>query len=718
MTSLRICLVLSLLAASLHAADEKSFMGFFNPPAQPIPLEEHRGYESAAMKTKVGYNIYLPPGYSDPGNSNRYPVIYWLHGRGCSESNDQFPASTVDAAIRSKTIAPLIFVYASGGAMSFYSDSFDGKWMAETTIIKELIPHIDATYRTVASRGGRAIQGMSMGGFGAMKLALKYPELFSSVVAFAGGYRSAEQIQADEISRQILKRVFADDPQRFMANHPAIIARSNAGAVRNKVAIKMLVGLDDSLLENNRALHATLTELNLVHEYWEIPGIRHDLPRLSAWLGDSGLQFAARHWAGSESKPVQGKPQSAEVDALVPAVECRERGGVPNVLAKLKAGGEVRIAYLGGSITAQDGWRSKTLIWFRQQFPNARVNEINAAIGGTGSDLGVFRLQHDVLEHKPDLLFVEFAVNDGGAPPQQIHRCIEGIVRQTWKHDPATDICFVYTLAGNMLETLQQGRFPRSASAMEEVADHYGIPSIHMGLEVARLEKAAKLIYKGEKPKTEAEKAALGDKILFSPDAVHPYTDTGHQLYLEAVVRAFDRIEKVGKPGPHSLAAPYVADNWEAARMIPLSHARLSPGWLRLNAATNSLARSFGARLPELWEAREPGESVSFKFRGTTARIYDLLGPDCGQVTIAVDNGSPVVTPRFDAYCTYHRLATLSVAEGLPEGVHSVKITIHKEQPDKARILSERHEKMDDPKKFDGTTWYAGGILLIGELVE
>jgi hypothetical protein len=50
--------------------------------------------------------------------------------------------------------------------------------------------------------------------------------------------------------------------------------------------------------------------------------------------------------------------------------------------------------------------------------------------------------------------------------------------------------------------------------------------------------------------------------------------------------------------------------------------------------------------------------------------------------------------------------------------VHSVKITIHKEQPDKARILSERHEKMDDPKKFDGTTWYAGGILLIGELVE
>src|SRR6185295_12521558 len=112
---------------------------------------------------------------------------------------------------------------------------------------------------------------------------------------------------------------------------------------------------------------------------------------------------------------------------------------------------------------------------------------------------------------------------------------------QTWRHDSTIDICFVYTLAGNMLETLQQERFPRSATAMEKVADHYGIPSIHMGVEVARLEKAGKLIFKGEKPKTEAERAALGDKILFSPDAVHPYTDTGHQIYMEAVVRSMTR---------------------------------------------------------------------------------------------------------------------------------------------------------------------------------
>lgn len=119
------------------------------------------------------------------------------------------------------------------------------------------------------------------------------------------------------------------------------------------------------------------------------------------------------------------------------------------------------------------GWRPQTLKWFRDQFPTAKVEEIHAAIGGTSSDLGVFRLKHDVLDQDPDLLFIELAVNDAVAPPEQIHRCIEGIVRQTWKYNPTTDICFVYTVAGNMLDTLKQEQAPRSGAAMEQIAEHY-----------------------------------------------------------------------------------------------------------------------------------------------------------------------------------------------------------------------------------------------------
>lgn len=401
-----------------------------------------------------------------------------------------------------------------------------------------------------------------------------------------------------------------------------------------------------------------------------------------------------------------------------PVLECQQRYRLPNVFAKLATSNTVRIAYLGGSITAQDGWRPKTLNWFRDQFPAAKVEEINAAIGGTGSDLGVFRLEHDVLDDDPDLLFIEFAVNDAGAPPEQIHRCMEGIVRQTWRHDPRTDICFVYTLAGSMLEMLKQEQLPRSMAAMEQVADHYGIPTINMGLEVARLEKAGKLIFKADLPRTDAEKTALGDRMVFSPDAVHPYPNPGHQIYLEVVVRSMETIRRFGQPGPHAMPAPFRPDNWERAKMVPLSAAKLSPGWQRLEPGKDSLAKRFGNRLPEVWKATKAGESISFRFRGTTAKVYDLLGPDGGQVIVKVGDTEPMVKPRFDAYCTYHRLATLNVAESLPDAVHQVELIIHPEQPNKAAILSQRNEKIDDPKRYDDTAWHAGAILLVGELMD
>ncbi len=404
--------------------------------------------------------------------------------------------------------------------------------------------------------------------------------------------------------------------------------------------------------------------------------------------------------------------------SLRQANECSVRGGLGNVIKKLEAGDEVRVGYLGGSITAQAGWRVKSLAWLKEQYPKAKLSEINAAIGGTGSDLGVFRLGHDVLRHEPDLMFVEFAVNDGGAAVERIHKAMEGIVRKTWRANPATDICFVYTLTLSMLGDMQKGKFPRAASAMEELADHYGIPSIHMAVEAARLEGDGKLLFKAAKPKTEQEREVIGDKILFSPDGVHPYTDSGHQLYLEAIVRSMAEIRKVRKSGPHELGEPLRADNWERAKMVALDKSMLSDGWEKLDAGKDSLARRFGNRLGDVYKANKPGESVRFKFKGTTAKIYDLLGPDCGQVVVKVDDRPAVIQLRFDAYCTYHRLATLSVASDMADELHEVTIEIHREQPDKPAILAKRNEKIDDPKRFDDTAWYAGAILLIGDIVE
>jgi hypothetical protein len=315
-------------------------------------------------------------------------------------------------------------------------------------------------------------------------------------------------------------------------------------------------------------------------------------------------------------------------------------------------------------------------------------------------------------------MFVEFAVNDGGASPEQIFRCMEGIVRQTWKADPKCDILFVYTVTEALVGPMLEGKYPRAASAMEKVAEHYHIPSIHMGMEVAKLAKEGKLVWKAPLPKTAEEKAALGDKFVFSPDSVHPHPETGHELYLQAIVRSLDPIRAAStKPVPHELGAPLVADNYERAQLLPISEAALSAGFAKLDPAKDVMAKSF-PRLKDLHRANKPGETVAFKFKGTRASIYDLVGPDCGQVIVTLDDEPPKMVARFDSYCTYPRLATMVIGSELPDTVHSVKIEIHPEQPDKAKILATRNNKIDKPERYDGTAFYPGAILVLGELVK
>lgn len=405
---------------------------------------------------------------------------------------------------------------------------------------------------------------------------------------------------------------------------------------------------------------------------------------------------------------------------LVPAQECRPRQGLPNFLAKVaQAGAEVKIGYLGGSITAQQGWRPKTLAHFQATYPQAKISEINAAIGGTGSDLGVCRLRQDVLNHKPDLLFVEFAVNDGGAPPEQIIRCMEGIVCQTWRTLPDCDICFVYTVTEALVAPLLDGKFQRSASAMERVADHYGIPTIHMGLEVAKLAKEGKLLWKAPLPKTDEEKAALAGKFVFAPDSVHPHVETGHELYLQAVVRSLAEIAPVSeKPGSHSLRPPLEPTNYELAMVVPLAQVRPSSGFTALDMAEDAFAKRWANRMKGLYKASVAGATLSFKFKGTRCAVYDIVGPDCGQVTVSLDGAPPKVVPRFDSYCTYHRLSTFMIGTELEDKVHEVVITLDPGVPDKVKILAQRDQKMDKPERFEGSAFYPGALLLVGEIIK
>lgn len=116
--------------------------------------------------------------------------------------------------------------------------------------------------------------------------------------------------------------------------------------------------------------------------------------------------------------------------------------------------------------------------------------------GERGSDLGCLRVGADVIAKNPDAVFVEFAVNDAWRNPREIFRDMEGIVRQIWAKSRETDICFVYTVTEKDAAALENGKMSRAASAMEALADYYGIPSIHFGKEIAENLASGNLVMK------------------------------------------------------------------------------------------------------------------------------------------------------------------------------------------------------------------------------
>jgi hypothetical protein len=289
---------------------------------------------------------------------------------------------------------------------------------------------------------------------------------------------------------------------------------------------------------------------------------------------------------------------------------------------------------------------------------------------------------------------------------------MEGIVRQIWKQDPTIDICYVYTIyTRGMPNDYAKGFCPRSTSAMEMVAEHYGIPSIDMGMRVVELQQAGKLIYKSQKDSS--------DKIVFARDDCHPLS-AGHKVYTDVITKAITSMASLGRPGPHTIKKPFIADNWEAAKIVPLKASMLTGGWKKLRK-DKGLGRRFAKYMPQLWEATKPGEKIRFRFRGSKVLLYDLLGPDGGQAIITVD-GKRREKPakRFDSFCTYHRIATLNVADKLAsDKVHTVEIEIHPDQPDRSVVTNrEKSKKHYNPKKYNGTAMRVGGVMVIGDIVE
>ncbi|HET9215891.1 MAG TPA: alpha/beta hydrolase family protein [Terriglobia bacterium] len=144
---------------------------------------QYKTYNSALMNRELRYGIYLPPSYETSG-TQRYPVLYFLHGLNENEMRWSTRGETdllLDKMVAGKAIGEFIVAIPMSSTTSFYTNARNGSAPWEDAVVKEFIPMIESTYRVNATRTTRGISGISMGGYGALKIAMKYPEMFGSV---------------------------------------------------------------------------------------------------------------------------------------------------------------------------------------------------------------------------------------------------------------------------------------------------------------------------------------------------------------------------------------------------------------------------------------------------------------------------------------------------------------------------------------------------------
>ncbi len=232
-----------------------------NPLKQKITGVTHATFRSNSMEIDVGYCIYLPSEYSGTENaSKKYPVIYYLHGgRPGSETKSVKLATQIHRHIESGDVAPMIYVFVNGGPVSHYNMPDRKNGLGEDVFVKELIPHIDATYRTIATREGRGIEGFSQGGRGTTRIMFKYPELFGSAAPGGAGHATEKRI-SEEGGQESPGLVFQPGANTYDR------ARAFAKNPTPSLPILIHVGTKGFNYENNLAYMKFLDGLKIPYE--------------------------------------------------------------------------------------------------------------------------------------------------------------------------------------------------------------------------------------------------------------------------------------------------------------------------------------------------------------------------------------------------------------------------------------------------------------------
>jgi sialidase-1 len=344
------------------------------------------------------------------------------------------------------------------------------------------------------------------------------------------------------------------------------------------------------------------------------------------------------------------------------------RKGIRNSYMKFQRQKFGRVAFLGGSITYNGGWRDSICNYLQKRFPDTQFEFIAAGIPSMGTTPAAFRLQRDVLSKgKIDLLFEEAAVNDasnGRTNTEQV-RAMEGIVRHTLQLNPECDIVLMHFVDPDKMATYRSGKTPQVILNHEAVAKHYQLPSINLAKEVTDRIDAGEFTWENDFKN------------------LHP-SPFGQGIYSHSMLAFLDKawagfIAEDDKIQMHTLPAPIDPDSYHNGSLISIQNAKKSKGWKiveKWKPNDKKGTRANYVNVPMLVGNAQSG-ILKFNFEGSAVGIAIAAGPDAGVIEYAIDNGEWQKQQLFTQWSKHLHLPWYyTLATGLSNKKHTLKLRV------------------------------------------
>lgn len=523
-------------------------------------------------------------------------------------------------------------------------------------------------------QGKMALEGVSRGGLFVFNWAKRHPERVNCIYAEApvcdfkswpGGFGDGK---GDRGTWKVLKREygFANNDQAMdYADNPIDGLEALA---RAKVPILTMIGLNDQVVppaENAFILSDRYVKLGGISTL--VPCTRGEQNLLGHHFTIETPQLGADFIIASTYRiPVRLQSQAYHI----------HRSTLKNAQIRFEREKKGRVAFLGGSITQNGGWRDSICNYLEEKFPETRFNFIAAGISSMGTTPGAFRLQRDVLSKgRIDLLFEEAAVNDaanGRSDTEQI-RGMEGIIRHTLVENPATDIVVMHFVDPAKMEIYKQGEIPQVIRNFDEVTSLYSVSTINLAREVT--DRISNLEFTWEDDFKNLHPSPFGQEVYF-----HSMKTFLDQAFASPLTEQ-DKIQN------HPIPKAFDPYCYSTGQIISFKQAKEIKGFTEISNWKPSIRSGTrqGYVNVDMLVGETPGDSFTFSFEGNAVGIMLAAGPDAGIIEFTIDGESPQKLDLFTEWSSALYLPWYkTLATGLEQGEHTLKLTISRDKNEKS----------------------------------